>query len=112
LPSSRGAVVHRDFFSEVFAFAVGSVPIHRYGVGGKLKAHDVDCARNILAGVLVEGIGGIICSAEICAVFIAAGFGLGAVADVVERVLKLLTGNRGPVGPEFFGGGELTEGIV
>ena len=38
--------------------------------------------------------------------------GVLAVADVIEAVLELLSGNRGAVGPEAFAGRDLAEGVV
>jgi hypothetical protein len=46
------------------------------------------------------------------ATLITAGGGRFAVVDVVEAVLKLLTGHGRTVGPEAFAADELTEGVI
>ena len=53
-----------------------------------------------------------ICATPVWAAGAAAVGGGLAVADVIEAVLELLSGDGGAVGPEMFAGGDLAEGVV
>src|SRR5581483_28182 len=49
---------------------------------------------------------------EIVAIDVSAGTGAGTIADLIERVAKLLAGHGAAVGPVFATGSDLTERVV
>ena len=111
-PDRGGRVIRIQFGAPIRTLAEGGLEIDGDGGVAAGAALDLGEAGDGALGVLVEVVGGVGLEAEVGTAGVAAVGGGLAVADVIEAVLELLSGDGGAIGPEAFAGSDLAESVV
>src|SRR5207245_472932 len=97
---------------KVFTFAISDAAVYSDQIRCESDTNNVLVTGGCNARVLIEVVGGVRRRAQIPSVYVASGAGSDAIADVVERIRKLLARDRRPVGPITMGAGEFITVIV